>query len=406
MKPLRILMVVRLFYPWVGGTERQAHKLALKLREKAERKGSAVTVELVTGWWYRGTPQRETIDGLPIFRNQTLWEFFGISGLRKFGGYLYIVSLLWYLWRRRADYDLIHVHGFNYHTFAAVLAGRWFKRKVVAKLANSGRASDIMKMRQNQKLPLTRYMLPLALQCDRFVALNKTVVEELTAAGVPPQKIVALTNGVEIDQIAAKSCYRLHSPARLVYVGRFHKQKGVDVLLKAFHQLLQQYPAGAICLELLGDGPLRKDLLALAEGLGIRQQVSFLGQTDQVLGRLRQADIFVLPSRAEGISNALLEAMAVGLPAVVSNVPGNVDVIAHAHNGLLFAADDPDALAGRLKTLLDQADLRARLGRAARRSVENHYSLDYVADRYIDLYQTLLATEPTRSLLEPQRVGK
>lgn len=381
-------MVVRLFYPWVGGTERQAHKLAMKLAKKNIR------VELVTGWWFWGTPQRETIDGIPLFRNLTLWEFFGIRGLRKMGGYLYILSLLWYLWRRQADYDLVHVHGLNYHTFTAVLAGRWLKRKTLTKLANSGRASDVTRMRQNQKLALTQYMLPTALKCDCFVALNKEVVKELTKAGVPAHKIVELANGVEIDQITARSGYALHNPVRLVYVGRLHAQKGLDILLRACQQLRQQQGVGPICLQLVGDGPLKNELQQQAKQLGIREQVDFVGQTnhEQVLEYLRRADIFVLPSRAEGISNALLEAMASGLPVVVSNVPGNVDVIENRKNGLLFEVDDADSLAMNLNSLLGQPDLRAQLGRLARRTVESHYSLDYVADRYIALYQTLLST--------------
>jgi glycosyltransferase involved in cell wall biosynthesis/aminoglycoside phosphotransferase (APT) family kinase protein len=383
-KAPRVMMVARLFYPWIGGAERQAHKLAQAMVEKQ------TAAEIVTGWWFRGTPQRELLEGIPIYRNQTLWEFFGIKGLRKFGGYLYILSLIWYLWRRRDEYEVIHVHGLNYHTFAAVLAGRWFKRKVICKLANSGEGSDILKMRHNKQLALSRYMLATALQCDRFVALNKTVVQELKAVHVPAQHIVELPNGVETDSITPKATYELHEPARLVFVGRLHPQKGLDTLLRAFKQLCHLYN-GELQLQLLGEGPLREELVLLCEQLEISDNVYFVGQTDQVMTYLQQADIFVLPSRAEGISNALLEAMAVGLSAVVSQIPGNVDVIEHEKNGLLFTVDDPHSLAGSLLTVLTQADFRERLGRQARQRVVDHFSLTYVADRYIALYETLLA---------------
>ncbi len=385
MKPMRVLMVVRLFYPWIGGAERQAHKLALKLREKN------IDVEIVTGWWFRGTLQHDTLDGIPIFRNHTLWEMFGIKGLRKFGGYLYIATLLWHLWRRRADYDVIHIHGLNYHTFAAVLAGQWFHRKTLTKVANSGQASDVTKMRNDQQLLFARYMLPTALHCDQFVAINDTIIRELTAAGVPAEKIVWLPNGVETDSIATKSSYALHQPARLIFVGRLHAQKGLDVLLTAFQQLLRQHPTHEARLQLVGEGPLRGDLTRLAEQLGIARHVHFVGQTDQVLERLQQADIFVLPSRAEGMSNALLEAMVCGLPVVVSDIPGNIDIVAHEHDGLLFAVNDSNSLVQALASLLDQPVLRERLGQAARQTVERRYSLNYVADRYIALYHNLIS---------------
>lgn len=382
----RVMMVARLFHPWVGGAERQAQKLAQTLI------GKGTAVEVVTGWWFRGTPQQEQIADVPVYRNHTLWEFLGIKGLRKFGGYLYILSLIWYLRQRRDDYDVIHVHGLNYHTFAAVLAGRWFKRQVICKLANSGEGSDILKMRHNKQLALSRYMLPTALQCDRFVALNKTVVEELTAVQVPSHHIVELPNGVETDDIAAKTDYQLHDPARIVFVGRLHPQKGLDTLLQALQQLREKYD-GRLQLQLLGDGPLRAELTQLAEQLDISDIVHFVGQTDEVTRYLQEADVFVLPSRAEGISNALLEAMAAGLTAVVSQIPGNVDVIEHEKNGLLFTVDDPQALAESVHRVLTQANLREQLGRQARQRVVDRFSLGYVADCYIDLYRTLLADD-------------
>lgn len=384
-RPPRVMMVVRLFYPWIGGTERQAHKLARKLVEKQ------IPVELVTGWWFRGTPQKEQIDGIPLTRNHTLWHFFDIKGFRKFGGYLYILTLIWHLWRRREEYDVIHVHGLNYHTFASVLAGRWLNRKVVVKLANSGPASDIKKMRQDRQLALARYMLSTALESDRFVALNEAVVRELTAAGVSPQKIIELPNGVEVDDIPARSDYQLDDPARILYVGRLHSQKGLDVLLQAFHLLCQQAPGSNVRLQLVGDGPIREELASQAEQLGIAPRVDFHGKTDKVIAQLQRASIFVLPSRAEGLSNALLEAMSCGLPVVVSNVPGNSDVVEHGVNGLLFTVNDPHSLAECMKTLLDKREVRRRLGEAARKGVEREYSLHSVAERYIALYEEMVA---------------
>ena len=386
-KPIRVLMIVRLFYPWVGGMERQAHKLAKSLIKRG------VAVEISTGWWFRGTPQHEQIDGIPVTRNTTLWEFFGIKGLRKFGGYLYIVSLLWHLWRKRNEYDLIHIHGLNYHTFAAVLAGKWFGRGTLTKLANSGQASDIDKMRQNKKLMFTQQMLPMALESDRFIAINKDIVNELKAAGVPHQKIIKLTNGVEVDEIVAKEDYTLGSPIRIVFVGRLHEQKGVDTLLNAFQLLLESYAQRSLSLQLIGDGPLRNELVTLAERLGVMPHVDFVGLSDQVMAYLHQADLFVLPSRAEGISNALLEAMACALPVVVSQIPGNTDVVEHEKNGLLVPPDDAEALAASIASLLERHDLRKSLGTNARQVVNERYSLDSVADQYISLYHEMLSRQ-------------
>jgi glycosyltransferase involved in cell wall biosynthesis len=385
--PPRVEMVVRLFAPWVGGTERQAHTLARALAKRG------VKVEIVTGWWFRRTRRRETLDGIPVFRNQTLWEFGGVKGLRKLGGYLYIGSLLWYLWRRRNRYDVIHVHGLNYHTFAAVLAARWLNKKTITKLANSGKASDIEKMRQDRQLVFARFMLPTALRCDRFVALNETIVQELVEAGVPRSRIVRLSNGVDLDGIDPRRQPTLHRPPRVVFVGRLHRQKGLDTLLRALRVLMDDRQGDGVRLVLVGDGPEREALEQLSLGLGVDEIVDFVGIVDDVAPYLKDADIFVLPSHAEGLSNALLEAMAFGIPVIVSNVPGNTDAVEDNRTGLIFEVGDAPALAAGIARLLDDSDLRERLGRAARESVEESYSLAAVAGRYIELYDELLDLE-------------
>jgi L-malate glycosyltransferase len=386
--PIRVLMVIRLFYPWLGGTQSQADRLSRELIRRG------LPVRLVTGWWFRGTPQRETIDGIPVFRNTTLWEFFGVRGLRKFGGYLYIATLLWRLWRTRRSYDVIHVHGLSYHTYAAALAGRWLHRPTIAKIANSGSASDIDKMRRGDHLALSRYMLPTALRCDRFVALNEAVVRELVAAGVPERRIVRIPNGIEVPSLHERAT-ALHDPAGVVFVGRLHEQKGVDTLLRAFARLRTQRPDARIDLRLIGDGPRRPELEALARELVV--DAAFLGERDDVATQLEDADVFVLPSRAEGMSNALLEAMTAGLPAIVTNIPGNADVIRHEQNGLLVEPDDADGLAAAIGRLLDDAALRERLGGAARDTVETGYALDRVATHYVALYEELLGTSADRA---------
>ena len=384
MKKLRVVMVVRLFFPWIGGTEKQAYKLAKTLMKRG------IEVEIVTGWWFRGTSQHEMIDGIPVFRNITLWEMFGIRGLRRFGGYLYIVTLLWYLGRNRNDYDIIHVHGLNYHTFACVLAGRWFNKPVIAKLANSGLESDIKKMYREQQLPLESYMLPTTLGCDYFLATTETIVEELTAEGVQKEKILQLPNGVETDVIRPKEDYGFDEDIIIAFVGRLHQQKGLDILLQGFNILLDKFPSNKIRLQIVGDGPLKSELMALVSRLGLDSKVDFVGKSINVFPYLEKTDIFVLPSRAEGLSNALLEAMAFGLPVIASNIPANKVLVQNEVTGLLFEVESADSLANALSSYLISEDLRRQMGSSARKLIETKYSLDGVSDRYIDLYNTLL----------------
>ena len=381
----RVVMVVRLFHPWVGGTERQAATLARSLIARG------VDVRIVTGRWFRRTARCETIDSIPVYRNHTMWEFFGVRGLRKLGGYLYMVTLGWHLWRTRRDYDVIHIHGMNYHSAVAVRLGRWLGRPTVTKLANSGRASDVDKMRSDRQLWGARFLLPTALRSDRFIALNTAVADELRSAGVSRERVVSIPNGVALDGIVAKSDYALAGRARVVFVGRLHEQKGLTTLVDALAELHRHRP-DSVEVTFVGEGPYRTDLEAHVRRLGLAEVVHMPGERADVSSALRRADVFVLPSRAEGLSNALLEAMAHGLPVVVSDIPGNADVVEHDRDGLRFGYGDHHGLAECLAALFADDARRARLGSQARATIEARYALPEVVDRYLDLYEELVVS--------------
>jgi glycosyltransferase involved in cell wall biosynthesis len=119
--------------------------------------------------------------------------------------------------------------------------------------------------------------------------------------------------------------------------------------------------------------------------------VRFHGRVDDPAVHTRAADLFVLPSLSEGISNALLEAMAQGLPCIATDIPGNRDLIRDGETGLLVPTGDPGALAQRIALLAGDEGLRASLGRAARRLVEVRFDIDSVAREYAALYRGLLA---------------
>jgi glycosyltransferase involved in cell wall biosynthesis len=174
----------------------------------------------------------------------------------------------------------------------------------------------------------------------------------------------------------------------VVFVGRLHPQKGLATLLDAVGLIDRRAP-GVLRVTMIGEGPDRASLEAHVRRSGLERCVELPGERDDVRPDLRGADVFVLPSHAEGLSNALLEAMAHGLPVVVSNVPGNVDVVRDDLNGIVFPAGDAVALADCLERLVADEATRARLGKAARATVEAEYDLDVVVGSYVALYEEL-----------------
>ena len=149
-------------------------------------------------------------------------------------------------------------------------------------------------------------------------------------------------------------------------------------------------PDSAPGIVLVGDGSERPALESLAREPALMGRVHFLGERTDLADLLPAFDLFVLPSRSEGLSNALLEAMAEGIPAVASRAGGNTEVIEHGFSGLLFEVDNPASLAGHLAKLLSNPEGALRLGLRGRERVQEDFSLEKMLQGYRNLYERIL----------------
>ncbi len=186
-------------------------------------------------------------------------------------------------------------------------------------------------------------------------------------------RIDVIPAGADIDGIAPKSDYSSNQNVELLFVGRLVKQKGLDVLFEALGKL---DPAQSWHLTLVGDGPERSALSSQAAETNLSHRITFKSWTDKSMlpGIYRGADVFVLPSRDEGMANVLLEAMAAGLPLVGTDIAGTAEVMISEKTGLLVPPENTDALAAALTTLINDSARRESYGRAARARVETSYS--------------------------------
>ena len=175
---------------------------------------------------------------------------------------------------------------------------------------------------------------------------------------------------------------------RVMFTGRLHPQKNLPLLLEAWTEVARRSPANLI---LVGPGNDRQSLAALAGELGIADRVQFTGAVTNPADYLRAADLFVLPSVAEGMSNSLLEAMATALPCVVSGIGGNTDLITDGQTGRLVGEATAPAWSKALLELLADPAVAHRLGTAARRRVDEEFALRVVVDRYLEVYRSLIA---------------
>jgi len=380
-RPLHVLMVLESCFPSPdgGGAEAQVRTLANALRAKGH-KVTVLTPLTTTG------PQQVVgrVDRVPVCRLR-------YPHLPLVGGPLLWMRLALFLWTRRKRYDAWHVHIAHHLGAVCSLLGSWMGKPVVLKVSGWWELERGVLARKAP--PLSRVAYRCLLRASAWQAISRRIAASLVAKGIPSTRIASIPNAVDTARFRGIVRTTSLSP-RFVFIGRLVPEKGLDTLLYAFAEALRSCTGAR--LRLVGAGPLAESLATLTNELGIADQVDFCGHRDDIEAVLADADIGVLTSRIEGLSNTLLECMAAGLPMVASRVSGSEDLVRTGDNGWLFEPDDRSALAC---CLVEAAALpieqRLAMGIRARESVEQHAGLNRVIDSLVSLYRaTPITTAP------------
>ncbi len=234
----------------------------------------------------------------------------------------------------------------------------------------------------------------------KIIAVSDSVREDIISTNwrIDPSKIVTVMNGIDLELIDTVSigkkevCPRFGIPEdEIVFgtVGRLAETKGQSYLIDAFCRVRKKIPHSRLVI--IGDGPLSGELKKKADNLGLSSSISFTGYRNDVFELLRGFDIFVLPSLAEGLSIALLEAMASRLPVIASNVGGIPEVFGTAHCGKLVPPRDVSALESAMLDIyfLDE-DQKKMLGENARKRVEEEFKVDAMSKKLSEVYESVL----------------
>ncbi len=303
-------------------------------------------------------------------------------------------------YRLLADLDCDIFHCYNVHTsplIGAALAG--VPVRIWSVLSMSRHYEEGERLHGWHRLqPSLRLSAHLA---HRIACISAPVLREFEELGVPPAKLVEIPPQIDLPRFENASPDGLRrelgfaDDALLVTtVGHAVPVKGWDILLRAFAQLATARPQARLLLvgstEAAHERATAAELRALATALGVESRVVFAGVRTDIPRILAASDMFVLPSRSEGLSSALLEAMAAARACVGSRTGGTPTIIRDGHNGLLFEREDVDGLAAALEKLADDPDLRVNLGRSARDAVQQ-FDLARIVDGTIGLYADLLA---------------
>jgi sugar transferase (PEP-CTERM/EpsH1 system associated) len=301
-------------------------------------------------------------------------------------------KLVWQLYRlfRRERPHIVHTHAW----------GTLLEGLVAARLAGVPAVvhgeHGTLQLRRHQRL---------AQRCgwaaaNRVLSVSSRLAERIEReTGFPAARIRTIRNGVDLARFSGTSRSRarraLGLPERGVLaatVGRLVPVKDHVTLLEATAALRQE--GHEFTLVVAGDGPLRADLMARALSLGLSGRVRWLGHRSDVESVFAAADLFVLSSKSEGLSNTILEAMASGLPVVATRVGGADEMVVHGQTGLLVPPESPSELARALGALAAGDARRAAMGAAGRARVEAEFSLEGMLQQYEALYRDVAAAGP------------
>ncbi len=416
----RLYIAISTFFPLVGGAETQTLAQSQRLQEQG------YPVKIVTFRHQAAWLAQETIQDVPVIRTAGLLlgkrERLPRS-LQRLCYFLAMLVMSWTIWHHRRQFDVLQVCQFSILVAPLALACRLAGKPIIIVVISTG-SDQTAKTRKVARLiagpinPTTpwlqvdthtwiegdlygfkragevvaRYTRFLLEQIEAVVVVLSTrMQDDVSAHHLGQREIRLIPNGVDTlrFQPALQSRYNKRCIQTVICISQLRYEKGIDVLLQAWHLVHRQLPEARLII--VGNGPLQAQLERLAEALDIIESVEFSGLRNDVPAQLHRGSIAVLPSRWEGMPNALLESMASGLACVATRVSGSEDLLQDGINGRLVASENYQALADALLALLQDPALIQQYGQAARLTIEQSYSLEHSLHRYMALYHSMIA---------------
>lgn len=359
----------------IGGTEVQAVELATRLNPEQ--------YQVTLGCLRARGPLLEKLKGSAV----SVCEFYPKGGFDSLHGIYQMFRLALFL--RRGGYQIVHTHDL-YANVLGIPAARIARIPVII---SSQRDLGHLDLYQSRR----RIWLRRLQKLSTAVLTNANAVREAVLAEdhFVPEKVRVIYNGVDLERFRHRSQDRSwlapngNQERWIVLVGNMHGDvKGHPVLIAAAEAVVREF--SDVRFLLAGDGQRRKDFEEQTRRLGIRKHFLFLGRRDDVPRILSCSDIAVLPSKAEGLPNAVLEYLAAGLPTVASRVGGNAEIIEDGKTGLLVPPEDSSALAAAILRLLRNPGVAADLGRHGQDFVAAEFSFERLIEKTDQMYTELL----------------
>ena len=389
MNPFRLLMVTPRYWPLVGDTERVATRLA------NEFCGRGCPTTILTARWHPDWP--ETV----LHRDALVKRLPGAPR----GGWTtfrYLRALSRWVRQHRADFDVVYVMNLRHDAYAIVSALRSLDAPVVLRAQRAGATGDC---HWQDHARFGRRIRKSCQAAAAIIASTDVGVEELLRAGY--SSVHKIEYGAE-EMEPRSAATRFHARAALadvnqdldvaefapvaVSVDRFAEGRGLPNLIRAWIPIANRWPSAQLWL--IGDGPLRDSLYESIVQHGLRQQIVMPGSFDELSELYHAADLFVSPSPDYGTTQALVEALAAGLPIIATDTLDVREMMDDSVHGYLVPSGDRRRLTDRIAQLFEAPELALLYGLAARRRANECFSLSRVVDNHIALFQQLVHSTP------------
>jgi glycosyltransferase involved in cell wall biosynthesis len=370
------------FRPLVGGAERQAEKLSKALARQG------LNVAILTPRLEPDSPDSEVDSGVRIHRFPLLdlcKRFPGVPGLGPINLSSIKAQVRSAMLKHLDGVNLVHAHIATPMTAFAMQTAHSRGIPVICKVAMAGDRTDLGEI-SRIGIGGARLARTMIRELDMWVATTEAVRDSLIEWGVWADRIHKIPNGVEFPSESIEEKPGL--ARRFLYLGRLSSniQRDVPTLIRAFDRLAEEF--GDIELALIGDGDLFQETATMVSRMRNKDRIRMPGFEDSTPW-LKWADCFVLPSRREGLSNALLEAMANGLSCIANDIPPNREVLDDGKAGFLVPVGDESSLLAAMRRLSVEDDLLRTTGSLAFERVKRQYSIESTAVRYTQLYESV-----------------
>lgn len=373
--PLKILILNSEFPPIGGGAATATANLAKYLASQG------LDVSVCTSR-FGHLPSRETRHGFEIVRVPSKRERADRTNPNE--QISYMLASIWYCLRNFSKWkpDVIWAFFGFPSGFTALVMKFFFRIPFIVSL----RGGDVPGFRPYDFKKFHRLGAPfirLVWNQASAVVANSEGLKKLALKFHDAVPILVIPNGIDLEYF--KPTMRNGKIPQLLFTGRVVYQKGLDLLIQALSEIM----AIEWELSIIGDGSFKNQLHQLVNKYGMGSRVRFHGwcKQEELLPILAQAHIFINPSRHEGMPNAVLEAMASGLPVIASKIAGNEDLVVNGKNGFLVKNENVSELREAIKTLLTNKPMREKMGRESRALVENKYSWTHSGEAYLALLQ-------------------